>query len=63
MQLRENTSIDFSLQKNDKLIGSLPNTTAYLEIIAGSSGGKKIEKSDLQKYLTLSPSSVNVGDK
>ncbi len=60
MQLRENISIDFSLQKNDTLLGVLPGTIAHLEILSGTAGGKKIDKGELQKYLTLAPSSVSV---
>lgn len=60
MQLSDSITVDFTLQKADTILGSLPGTTAYLEIISGTSGGKKIEKSDLQKYLDISPSNLTV---
>ncbi|MBC7503535.1 VCBS repeat-containing protein [Candidatus Gracilibacteria bacterium] len=63
MQLSDSITVDFTLQKADTILGSLPGTTAYLEIISGTSGGKKIEKSDLQNYLDISPSNLTVGEK
>lgn len=60
MNLKDSITVDLSLQKDNKILTSIPNTIAHLEIESVSVGGKNINASELGNYILISPENSTV---
>jgi hypothetical protein len=61
MGLRDTLSLSLSLQKNNTELTLSPSSTAQIDIIsARSPDGKKINNTDISKYITIAPEVVPI---
>lgn len=60
LQLNDSISIGVDLQKNGSLLSVLPDTMAYMEVVAVNANGTTVPQSQFAEYISISPSAIPV---